>query len=316
MINRARSIAFLVPVVGRCAAVFCVFAAVLASSPAPARADLEACGNIFLTGNSNCEYRPKEECMTQCMTTAVETACVTQTYHQCETGCTTTASTECETSCTTSCVDSCTTSTTTETAPSCMDLCLQDCDTDENSYCGRATHRGPCGRCAKHTCEEKCEQKCGDATQQTKVTSVTECMPTCSNACAASCTAKVNTQCQVDCQDTSYTQCEQQMIQTCQTECKDKGGAIFCDGQFVNAGSAQSCADELDAKINIHIDIEATAKTVGDSVTGAADDVGDEVDKACSIAGVGMGAGGGLSALAPMVALALLGLRRRRSSRR
>jgi predicted outer membrane repeat protein len=128
--------------------------------------------------------------------------------------------------------------------------------------------------------------------------------------------AKVNTQCQVDCQDTSYTQCEQQMIQTCQTQCKDKGGAIFCDGQFVNASNAQSCADELESKIEIHVDIEAAAKDVGDTVSDAAGSVCKSVDNGCSVAGACLGAGSALGALSPLAALALLRLRRRRASRR
>jgi len=83
----------------------------------------------------------------------------------------------------------------------------------------------------------------------------------------------------------------------------------------VNASSAQSCADQLEAKVNIHIDIEAKANSVGESVSNAADSVSKEVDKSCSIAGAGVGTGSVLSGLAPFAAIVLLGPRRRRSKR-
>jgi MYXO-CTERM domain-containing protein len=286
---------------------------------APAAAELEACGGIFLSGDAGCEYRPKEECMTECKTVAVEQSCVAEVYNECETSCTTTASTECENTCTTSCVDTCTTTSVTTNPPSCIDLCLADCDTDGSGACGGSKHRGACGRCAKHTCAKKCEARCGDSPEPEKVTTVTECMPTCTEACSASCTAKVNTQCQVDCQERSYVQCEQKMVERCETECTQKGGAIFCDGQFVNASNASSCADELLAKIDIEvdIDIDVDVEEAGNDAADTAGDVGDSVDEkvsdACAVTRVGgHGAAGGIVAL-PLLVLALARSRRRRA---
>jgi hypothetical protein len=271
------------------------------TTASPARAELDACGGIFLSADAGCEYRPKEECMTQCMTVAVEESCVSEEYASCEAGCTTTATEDCQ--------------TTTQTGPSCMDLCLADCDDNQEDHCGNAAHKGPCGRCEKHNCEKRCQDKCGDdAEQPTKVTTVTECMPTCTNACAASCTAKINTQCQVDCQEKMYTTCEQKMVEQCNTQCKDKGGAIFCNDQFVNADNTQSCADELSAKLKIDIDIEATANSVGDTAEHAANSVSKKVDKACSVANVGgTSSESALTWVAGALGLALLRVRLRRS---
>jgi MYXO-CTERM domain-containing protein len=283
----------------------------------PAYAELDACGGIFLSADAGCEYRPKQECMTQCMTVAVEESCVSEVYAGCESECTTTATEDCQNTCTHSCVDSCTTETTTAKAPSCMDLCLSDCQSDDDDACGSATHKGPCGRCQKHNCEKRCQDKCGGSAEQpTKVTTTTECMPTCTDACAASCTAKVNTQCQVDCQERTYTNCEQKMVEQCNTECKDKGGAIFCDGQFVNADNTQSCADELSAKLKINIDIDATLSSVGDSAENAASSVSKKVDKACSVAAVGGDSSQpALGMIASLFGLALWRVRRRRARR-
>lgn len=287
-------------------------AGLAAVRPSAARADLEACGGIFLSADADCQYQPKEECMTECMTVAVEQACVTQEYDECQTSCTQTASTECESGCTTSCQDRCTTTATTSSAPTCMDLCLDDCRSDDDEgYCGRSAHRNACGRCQQHNCEKRCEAKCGDESKQPKVTTVTECMPTCSSACSASCTAKVNTQCQVDCQERTYTQCEQTMVEQCQTNCMQKGGAIFCNGQFVNASNAQSCADELLGKLKIDIDIKASLETASDTTEHAVDKVSKKVDNACSVANPGA-PGAAPLALIPLAMLLGWRIRRRR----
>lgn len=283
----------------------------------PAHAELETCGGIFVSGDASCGYRPEEECTTECMTVAVEESCVVEVYNACESSCTTTASADCEASCETTCVDDCTTTTTTTNPPSCMDLCLQDCG-DGGGSCESATHKGACGRCGKFNCQKRCEAKCGDEPEPARVTTVTECMPTCSKACMASCTAKVNTQCQVDCQEKTYTSCEQKMVERCETQCTDKGGAIFCDGQFVNATDVRDCADELEAKVNIDIDIDAALEEAGEDVSKAASDVGKEVDKhvdvdtKCSVTNVGTGSNGAMwSLLALPAGLAFWRTRRR-----
>jgi hypothetical protein len=145
---------------------------------------------------------------------------------------------------------------------------------------------------------------------------VTECMPTCTTACGASCTAKANVECQLSCQETSYVECEEKMVEKCETDCKQTGGAIFCDGQFVNADNADSCADELEAEVKIEIDIDAAIDTVEDT----ADDVGDATsdtadcvdENVCAVSNVGAShGGGGLFALAPLAFALLLRLRRR-----
>jgi len=287
-----------------------------------AQAELNACGGIFLSGDAACEYRPKEQCMTECMTVAVEHSCVAQIYNECETECTATASVECESTCTDSCVDNCTTTTTTSNAPTCQELCLADCDSaNDAGTCGKSKHKGPCSRCEQHNCAKRCEEKCGDDPQPKKVMTVTECMPTCTTACSASCTAKANTQCQTDCQERTYVQCETSMVEQCNTTCKQKGGAIFCDGQFINASNVNSCSDELETKINIEVDnIQASLKAAGKAASDSADCVGDSVDKACTVASVGADRTPGhtqawFGALCPLAGLALWRWNRRRTRR-
>jgi hypothetical protein len=285
-----------------------IMAGVWTLGSSSAHADLDACGDIFLSGDASCGYEPREECMTQCMTVAVEQSCVAQVYNECETSCTTTASTECESTCTASCVNNCTTMTTTETGPSCKDLCLADCG-------GGSADGDRRSRCAKYTCERKCEARCGDDPEPTRVTSTTECNPTCTNACTASCTAKVNVECQQDCQERTYVQCEQRMVEQCRTQCEDKGGAIFCDGQFVNATNAESCADEIRLDVDIDIDVDAAIEEAGEDTGEAVEDVGNEIDekveKSCSVTNVRSGGMGGVLFALPLLALAFWRMRRR-----
>jgi MYXO-CTERM domain-containing protein len=96
------------------------------------------------------------------------------------------------------------------------------------------------------------------------------------------------------------------VVEKCRTDCRDKGGAIFCDGQFLNASNLADCADELRAEISIDLDIEVEANidTSIDTDGDGDDDVG------CSFAPAGGAPAGGM-ALAALVAGAALARRRR-----
>jgi hypothetical protein len=64
------------------------------------------------------------------------------------------------------------------------------------------------------------------------------------------------------------------------------------------------------------VDIDATVKTVGKTTKKAADDVGDEIDDACSVTNVGAGTGaGGLGILGSIVGWAAWRAKRRKSRR-
>jgi MYXO-CTERM domain-containing protein len=97
----------------------------------------------------------------------------------------------------------------------------------------------------------------------------------------------------------------------------DDGGAIFCDGQFVNAKSANSCADEIKAKLDIDIDIRAEVSNVaGVAVDGTKDAVDATKKKSkelCSVTRVGDASPAGASAaLAALGAITLVARRTRR----
>lgn len=134
-------------------------------------------------------------------------------------------------------------------------------------------------------------------------------MPTCTTACSGSCVAKANVECQVACQTDVYTECETELVKTCETQCEEDGGAIFCDGQFLNAGNAKSCASELKAKLDIDIDVDVD---VEGEVEGAIDTTKDKAKSICSVANIGASGGGYGFALFGLAGSVLLYVRRRR----
>jgi hypothetical protein len=109
------------------------------------------------------------------------------------------------------------------------------------------------------------------------------------------------------------------MVEKCQTDCKQTGGAIFCDGQFLNADNVNSCADELSAKIKINVDIKASVSVAATKTKAAVNSAGQKAStvSVCTVTDVGAAhsAGGALGALSSLTALALWQTRRRRDRR-
>jgi hypothetical protein len=280
-----------------------------------ARAELDSCGGIFLTGDANCEYREREQCMTECKTETVEVACAAKTYTSCESGCTATATTSCESGCTNSCTTTCEEQVADPEPPDCQGLCVSECKTKcENGGRGRR------GACCAHNCNKRCEAKC--SAEPAPVTKPAQCTETCTNACSGSCTAEASMECQVNCQTKVFDECETETIETCTTTCEDEGGAIFCDGQFVNASNARSCSAELKAKFDFDINIRAEAGNVADDVADGTRDATRTTKKKakqlCSVAYAGAGGAGGAGAGALLglcaCALVLSRVRRRRAA--
>ncbi|MFT3926685.1 MAG: hypothetical protein QM778_29340 [Myxococcales bacterium] len=288
------------------------------AGPQVARAEETACGNIFLTGDAKCEWREKEECKTECTTEKVVTACVAKIYTSCENQCTASASTECEAGCTQSCTTDCDAQAAMDT-PSCEELCDADCKkscTDDET--------GRVQGCCMHNCEARCERKCEDAPD---VMEPAQCGESCTTACGGSCTAQANVQCQQDCQTQTYQECETELVTTCNTKCEDDGGAIFCDGQFVNAANAKDCAADLKAKFNFDINVHAAVDTVTDTAHDVADETGDAAEDGaqktkkkskdmCSVSAAGLDGGAGLPALLVLGSVAAMRIGRRRAKTR
>jgi hypothetical protein len=97
----------------------------------------------------------------------------------------------------------------------------------------------------------------------------------------------------------------------------DEGGAIFCDGQFVNAKSANSCADEIKARLDIDIDIRAEISDVADDAVDGTKDAFNTTKKKskelCSVGLIGDATqAGGSAVLMALGAVTLIARRLRR----
>jgi MYXO-CTERM domain-containing protein len=95
--------------------------------------------------------------------------------------------------------------------------------------------------------------------------------------------------------------CSTTVKNTCDTRCQDDKGAIFCDGQFLDADDPQACVDYL-STVGISVNVDAW-----DSADG-----GGNGGTSCSASTGLPGAGAATNAaLAGLVLIALVGLRRR-----
>jgi hypothetical protein len=282
-------------------------ACVLFSAAPAAHADFEECGSIFVSADAKCEWRKTEQCMTECKTETVETACSAKLYTSCQNECTASASTTCTSGCSQSCTTSCTQQAAQPEPPNCMGLCRSDCA----KTCDNGGH-GQRGACCAHGCNRRCEDKCKD--RDDPIAKPAECTETCMNACSGSCTAQATLECQLNCQTDVYTECETETVKTCETKCKEDGGAIFCDGQFVNATNARSCADELKAKLDFDIDVKASVTAVVDTAVDGTNTTKKKSKEMCSVGLIGASsdAGMGGATLLSLCAGALTWLRARR----
>ena len=272
--------------------------------PSLANAKLDSCGGIFLSADASCEFHKTQECVDTCKVVSVEESCAAQLYTTCENKCSTTATTECTQMCSPVCVDQCKASPSPETsAKICQDDCMADC----NSKCSDAKNPSCCAKACPYTCDRKCEERCHDDDQ------TMDCTPKCATACDGTCTSTTNTSCQVECQTTQWESCKTTTREECTRSCMDKGGAIVCNGEFVNASNLKDCAAELSAKVSIDLDVDVDVNVAAHVVTNAANKTS---KKATSIScALGRAPSGGDGAYFAVAALGGALLLRRRSSR-
>jgi MYXO-CTERM domain-containing protein len=258
-------------------------------------ASLEKCGDVFVSGDASCEFVRDRECEEHCEVVSVEQSCTAELYHSCENNCTAETSTTCTETCSPVCVQVCSEEPTPKTSAG---LCRSDCAHDCNTKCAGAENGERCHSACSYTCNKQCGNRCREDDQEVA------CEERCTTACDGTCTSTSVTACQIDCQTTQIESCQTTVVEKCRTDCRDKGGAIFCDGQFLNASNLEDCADELRAEISIDLDIDVDIDTSVDIDNDGDDDVG------CSFAPAGDTSGG--LTVAALAAFAALARRRRR----
>jgi MYXO-CTERM domain-containing protein len=258
---------------------------------------LESCGDVFVSADAACEFRPTEECETSCETVAMETSCAAELYASCESSCTNEASTTCTQECGEVCVTECEPAQTNEPKSS-RGMCMSNCQQDCNDHCAEGD--GRCRAACAHNCSKKCGRNCRDDDQEV------ECTPKCNTVCTDKCTATESRDCLVECESKSFERCETTLVERCNTKCETTGGAIFCDGQFLHAENWDNCAAEISGELSIDIDVhvEADIDVDGDG----------DAEVGCSMGGT-PGKGSPLALGVMGVALAGYFVRRRRAQR-
>jgi MYXO-CTERM domain-containing protein len=115
----------------------------------------------------------------------------------------------------------------------------------------------------------------------------------------------------VECQTTQWESCQTTVREQCRTDCTDKGGAIFCDGQFLKVTDLEGCAADLSAELAIELDVDVDVDGVIEIDT---DGDGDSDTSGCSVTGPSAPKRGSLR-LAAVVAGAAFARRRRAAVR-
>lgn len=195
-----------------------LFAAPLMMISSAASAGSNPCGNIDLAASGKCEYRLSGGCTASCTPLSFEAAC--------DAACTIQASANCTAGCEGSCVAECTAKPAEFT---CEGQCGIDCQAGCESKC---TDSGCVASCQSR-CDERCAVECKASPPSAS------CEAQCQVSCGASCEVEANATCRFG--------CETKLTGGCTAQCSEPEGALFCDGQYVDAAdNFDACVDYLE----------------------------------------------------------------------
>jgi hypothetical protein len=227
-------------------------AATMLVSPT-AHAGIEACGNIHVEANAECEISVEGGCEAQCEAVSFEAACAAEGYVSCEGECSVDATVDCQTMCTGGCEADC------ELDPpsfSCTAQCQADCEGGCDASCNDDECRASCEATCSAECDASCQVEPGEA----------DCQVQCEQCCSGSCTAEANLDCQIGCQADLRAECVVDLEGGCVVECESPEGALFCDGEYVDhGGNLDECVSSLIALLDIHVEGYAEAECSGNS---------------------------------------------------
>jgi hypothetical protein len=246
--------------------VFGMFVAALFALPilvaTPAHAGIAACGNIDVEANASCEVEAKG-CNVNCTPVSVQAACAVTGEATCEGSCPKVPSLECTGSCEGSCAADC------KVKPAeydCTTNCKADASAKCDAQCNAAGNKAQCKASCQATFSANCETSCKGTAGSV------DCDAVCKGRCEGSCKAQTNLECQVDCQSNLAAACETKVKGGCEADCSDAGGALFCNGQYVDHnGSVQDCIDAIEAAVDITVSGSSSGECSGNTCMGQAE---------------------------------------------
>ncbi len=215
---------------------------ITATYSSSAYAGIDACGDIHVEANARCEVLVDGGCQAECEPVSLQAACAAELYANCEGQCTAEASLDCQASCQGECTASCVAD------PGQFD-CRASCNADCQGECSASCSDSQCEAACEATCSAGCDAEC-DVTPPSA-----SCDARCEASCSASCEAQANIDCQAQCQADGYAMCEADLQGGCEAQCQRPEGALFCDGQYVDAGNnLDECVAALQAALDIEVE--------------------------------------------------------------
>ena len=230
-----------------------VVAAVTVVAPQTSRAQLEACEDVFVPPTAMCEVLVQGGCTVMCQPVSFRAACAADLYVACDGMCTASASATCMASCDVSACQA-----TCEVEPA-MFSCRAECTAMATASCEAECSAMASDNEARTRCEASCEAtfaaRCEASCEATPPSAT--CMARCQASCEGRCEAEANVDCQVDCQASGYVDCEASLTGGCTAQCEAPEGALFCEGQWVDADDVDACIDALRTLLDIEVDASA-----------------------------------------------------------
>lgn len=214
-------------------------------------AGIDACGNIDVSAQANCELVVEGGCEARCTPVSVQAACSAELYVECNGQCNASASVQCSASCEADCSAKC---TVDPGSFECSAACEGRCDGQCDAHCAADANSAECRAKCKATCGGECDASCTGTPPEAS------CEAKCQASCSGSCEAEANFDCQVSCQSEGFAECTADVQGGCEAQCKQPDGALFCDGNYVDAGDRlKECMNYLEGVLKIDVEGYASA---------------------------------------------------------
>ncbi len=219
-------------------------------------ASLSSCGDIFVSGEAECEVLVEGGCTAMCEPLSVQAACAADLRVDCDGQCNAEIEANCDVDCQAGCEGRCDVDPGTF---SCTADCQADCSADCSGSCAADSDSARCEASCEATCSGSCDAQCSGTPPSA------DCKASCEASCSGSCQGKANIDCQIDCQADGFAECQATLEGGCEAQCQKPEGAIFCDGQFVDSSNLQDCIAALKAALGIEVYAEGSASCEGNT---------------------------------------------------
>jgi hypothetical protein len=201
--------------------------------------DVHKCGGLIPTQDQICTVDSSANCSAECAPAAF----VAQCGSFCTLDATNVPPAACATDCTTTCTAAC------GAGFDCVTHCNAGCATECDTECVGATDVAACTATCKAACAGECNRACLAVIGSTDCN--TGCAASCDGLCQFQANSAIETACMPNCTNGT------EISGSCTFNCAN-GGALFCDGQYLDATELGACSDYLGT-----IRIDADGKHLG-----------------------------------------------------